>query len=90
MLVPLVMTTVFKLSCGIEEIALVGMVAVSIGQPENAYSPMLVTLLPMVTLVNPEPENAIFPMLVTLSGMVTLVNLVQPRNAEPTITFVFE
>ena len=39
-------------------------------QPENAPSPMEVTLAGMVTLVSPvQPENAPLPMEVTLEGM---------------------
>ena len=47
-------------------------------QPENAYSPMLVTPLPIVTLVKlVQLENTELPMLSTLFGIVTLVRLVQ-------------
>jgi hypothetical protein len=47
--------------------------------PENAPSPMLVTLSGIVTLVKPlHPSNAPSPMLVTLSGIVTLVKPLHP------------
>lgn len=47
-------------------------------QPENASSPMKVTLLGMLTLVRlVQPPNAHSPMLVTLLGMVILVTLVR-------------
>ena len=51
-------------------------------QPENAASPMEVTLAGRVTLVSPvQPENAYPPKNVTLAGRVTLVSPVQPENA---------
>ena len=50
--------------------------------PENAESPMLVTLLGIVTDVRPlQPENAPPPMLVTLLGIVIDVRPLQPLNA---------
>ena len=43
-------------------------------QPQNAPSPILVTLLGIVTLVRPlQPENAQSPILVTPFEIVTLV-----------------
>ena len=51
-------------------------------QPENAYSPMLVTELEIVMLVRPvHSKNAWPPMLVTEFGIVMLVSPVQPENA---------
>ena len=44
------------------------------GVPENASSPMLVTLFGMVMLVKPvQSENALAPMLLTPSGISILV-----------------
>ena len=44
------------------------------GVPENASSPMLVTLFEMVMLVKPvQSENALAPMLLTPSGISILV-----------------
>ena len=52
-------------------------------QPENAFSPIVVTLLGIVTLINPlHPANAKLPMVITLSGIVTLVRIVYLKNAE--------
>ena len=49
--------------------------SVSLEQPENALTPMLVTLSGIVIDVSLEqPENAEVPMLVTLSGIVIDVN----------------
>ena len=51
-------------------------------QPQNALSPMLVTLLGMVTEVREEQEQkAETPMLVTLFGMVTEVRDEQLKKA---------
>ena len=47
-------------------------------QPENAYSPMFVTLFGIVTLVRPLTRNALSPMLVTLFGIVTPGRPLQP------------
>jgi hypothetical protein len=58
-------------------VTLLGIVMlVSLLQPENAQSPILVTLLGIVTLVSPlQPENALSPILVTLLGIVKAPNL---------------
>ena len=57
-------------------------IEVSLLQPENAKSSMLLTLSGMVTDVRPkQPENAEDPMLVTLFGMVTDVSPLQRKNA---------
>ena len=54
--------------------------------PENAPSPMLVTLLGIVMLAKLlQPENAELPMLVTLFGMTMLVKLLQPENISHSI-----
>ena len=51
-------------------------------QPENAQSPIVVTLSGIVTLVRlSQPLNAEFPIVVTLSGIVTLARLSQRLNA---------
>ena len=72
---PEMITTSFNTDFGILDIAMVGIVAFSIGQPENADLPMLVTLFPIVTLVNEvHSQNAPSPILVTLFGIVILVN----------------
>lgn len=56
---------------------------VNIEQPENAYSPMLVTLLGIVMEVKPEqPEKAEPPILLTLLGIVTEVRPEQRENAD--------
>ena len=48
------------------------------GVPENASSPMLVTLFGMVMLIKPvQSENALAPMLLTLLGIVMSVKLLQ-------------
>ena len=80
MLSPPLIITFFNASLGIDPIAMVGIVAVSIAlQPEKALYSMPVTLLPIVTLVSPvHSKKALPPMLVTLFGMVMLVNPVQP------------
>ena len=52
------------------------MVTLVMLQKENAYCPILVTLLGIVTLVSLlQKENAEFPILVTLSGIAILVKL---------------
>ena len=79
---PPFITTVFNLLLRTYEIAIVGIVAFSIGQPENAAYPIEVTLFPIVMLVRPlQSSNAKSPIEVTLSGIVTLVRDVQPENA---------
>ncbi len=50
-------------------------------QPENAESPIVVTLLGMVTEVKEQPKKAKYPMFFTLSGMLTEVKFKQSRNA---------
>jgi len=45
------------------------------GQPEKAYSPILVTLVGIVTVVSPEHSwKACAPILVTIVGMLTDIN----------------
>ena len=79
---PLVIVTVLSWLLLMWFAANAGIVAVSIGQPLNAESPMLVTLSGIVTEVKPvQPSNALAPMLVTLSGIVIGVRLVQSLNA---------
>ena len=79
---PLVIVTVLSWLLLMWFAANAGIVAVSIGQPLNAFSPMLVTLSGIVTEVKPvQPSNALAPMLVTLSGIVIGVKLVQSLNA---------
>ena len=52
-------------------------------QPENALSPILVTLFEIVMFVKElQPSNALSPILVTLSGITILSNELQPENAE--------
>ena len=59
MLVPLVITTDFNALLFTNEQAKAGMVADSIGQPENAYSPMYVTLFGIMMLLRlVQPRNA--------------------------------
>ena len=56
-------------------------------QPENAFCPMLVTLLGMVTEVRPpHPRNALLPMLVTPLPIITSLIEVFPRNQVPPIS----
>jgi hypothetical protein len=51
-------------------------------QPENASSPMEVTLEGILMLVSAEQDsNAYSPMEVTLEGMLTLVSALQFKNA---------
>ena len=60
MLSPPFIITSCKLFCGISSMAIVGIVAFVMLQPENAELPMLVTPSPIVTLVKPvQPENAL-------------------------------
>ena len=64
---PLVIVTVLSWLLLIWFAANAGIVAVSIGQPLNAFSPMLVTLSGIVIEVKPlQPENALSPMLFPL------------------------
>lgn len=49
-------------------------------QPENAESPILVTLLGMVTEVKEQPKKAKYPMFFTLSGMLTEVKFKHYQN----------
>ena len=77
--VPPFITMVFKLLLRTYEIAIVGIVAFSIGQFLNAELPIEVTLSGITMLVRDvQPENALFPTLVTLSGITMLVSDVQP------------
>ena len=79
---PLVIVTVLSWLLLMWFAANAGIVAISIGQLENALPPMFVTLSGIVTEVKPvQPENAKLPMLATLSGIVTEVKPVQPENA---------
>ena len=55
----------------------------SLSHPENAYPPIVVTLLGIFTLVRLlQPQKALFPIVVTLLGIFTLVRLLQPWNAQ--------
>ena len=80
---PLVITTLCKSVLSMLDMAIAGIVASAIGQPLNAFSPMLVTLSGIVMLVKLlQLANAYAPMLVTLSGIVMLVKLLQPLKVE--------
>ena len=79
---PLVIVTVLSWLLLMWFAANAGIVAVSIGQPLNAESPMLVTLSGIVIEVKPvQPENAEPPILVTLAGIVIEVKLTLSLNA---------
>ena len=54
----------------------------SFEHPENALSPIVVTLFGIVRDVKEEhPENASFPIVVTLSGIVMVTKEAHPENA---------
>ena len=66
------------------------MILVSLLQPLNADSPILVTLSGIVMLERLlQSENALSPMLVTLFGIVMLERLLQSENAPVLINRVF-